>query len=174
MIISVEADLMDLAQNINNTFNKDHTDFTILLKDTIRIKKNSKVRVFRFQTDIEATFATPSLYLICNEFKNIYGITPTGDNLSGLLLAIPGNIRDRAINPNNVPPNPNPNPNIIDSNVRTMSLNLDSVFLNINNKEDLIVNSLSFKLMRASGSKVIADRIEQLSFMLEIIDSCPC
>lgn len=170
MIISVEADLMDLNQNINNTFNKDHTDFTILLKDTIRIKKNSKVRVFRFQTDIEATFATPSLYLICNEFKNIYGITPTGDNLSGLLLAIPGNIRDRSINPNNLAPNPN----TIDSNVRTMSLNLDSVFLNINNKEDLIVNSLSFKLMRASGSKVIADRIEQLSFMLEIIDSCPC
>lgn len=129
------------------------SDFKVIFKDPVKIPRMSKFKLVNNYVVYGTTYPTtsPGVSIKCLELTSLDTIDgTTGQKNTGIIYNTCGKILSNSTDPNNAPPTSN----TITSRQRTIYDTYEYPAVNINNKNELVLGQLTFKVTLIDGTKI--------------------
>ena len=142
-------------------------EFKIIFDEPLKLPPLSKLKVCSAFLTYQTNFAStePGICIFCPELSSISSVQgSTGQNRSGLIYMMPGKLLSRSVDPNLAPGNQN----VIVTTQRTIYDTYDYIPVHINNQNEMVLSTLTFRLQKINGDKITAGTIVNTNLSLYI------
>lgn len=142
-------------------------DFKVIFDEPIKIPKLSKLKMCNVFITYQINFNStdPGICIFCPELSSISSVQgATGQSRSGLIYMMPGKLHSRSVDPNLA----TGNQNVITTTQRSIYDTYDYPAVHVNNQNEMVISTLTFKLQKISGVAITTGTIANTNFSFYI------